>query len=437
MKPPSSDEFIELELSPKKMAATSEGCAVCGNVHGPNDDHSFNVHDDEIDEELLDPVSLVPIYDGVQFPTTKCSHSFSRFTIERCLRSKSECPLCKSHITLADMKPVTLMVKNILDKLKVHCPHDARHEHGCFKRCELPQHLSHCPTAPISCPIEFQGRKCMNVVKRGEMSAHMDICDLRSVVCSNGCESTICARDVPQHNCISFLKMQLADARKVSQERLAAMAKQLETSQSELTRLRELHGSCRPGKGKSTVTPSHASPAHASPAVDLSVLPTVTAHQLEQHPLGVFVFASWSFALCRANGPSSTMTRPADVMYLWAHGEDGLRSVGLMLGSIGWFNVHSSQAPYRFISRGDGSFRDDSSTRYRFAPDPIVAIPPVAILRTSCTVTFGNWRVAFQPQEIVVSNTQHDDNTCRLLLRCDEANSVCYEPSATDPFRPV
>ena len=66
----------------------AEECTTCGVAHEVPDAHDFKYVDDNVDEELLDPISLTPIVDGVLFPTTSCEHTFSRSTIQRALQQR-------------------------------------------------------------------------------------------------------------------------------------------------------------------------------------------------------------------------------------------------------------------------------------------------------------------------------------------------------------
>lgn len=92
-------------------------CTVCGENHEQRETHVFSyVNDGAIDIHLKDPISMEPIFDGQELP---CGHVFSSSIIRDWLRRDGSCPTCKQHVVEAQLKPVGLMFRNMLDALQV------------------------------------------------------------------------------------------------------------------------------------------------------------------------------------------------------------------------------------------------------------------------------------------------------------------------------
>eukprot|EP00048_Salpingoeca_helianthica_P021418 m.12164 g.12164 ORF g.12164 m.12164 type:complete len:344 (+) comp5962_c0_seq1:44-1075(+) len=134
--------------------ASSQLCRVCGVAHTGS--HVFQyVKEDEMNENLKDPLSLEPLLDAVELP---CEHVFSRDTIVPWLAQGHQCPLkCAGNVNESDLRPVGKVFRNLLDSLLVVCPF------GCeahVPRGELEIHLLHCARRqgaaahyPVSAPI--------------------------------------------------------------------------------------------------------------------------------------------------------------------------------------------------------------------------------------------------------------------------------------------
>ena len=151
-------------------------CDVCGVAHAEEEDHVFNYVDQQIDQDLVDPISFTPFFDGVIFPNTQCQNSFSRMSIIRCLRTNPKCPLCRNHISMNDAKPFPLPLKNMLDKLKVFCPHSKEH---IVPRVELKVHLTTCDSIVVLCQNTRGTEQCLQKITRGRMAEHQRVCRLR------------------------------------------------------------------------------------------------------------------------------------------------------------------------------------------------------------------------------------------------------------------
>ena len=97
-------------------------CYVCGNFHTEdNDAHEFTyvLSLEELqDLGYIDPLTLEPVYDPVNL-AEPCEHTFSRATIVRALTCKEECPLDRSPQNIKHIRKAPLLIKTMLDKLKV------------------------------------------------------------------------------------------------------------------------------------------------------------------------------------------------------------------------------------------------------------------------------------------------------------------------------
>ena len=405
--------------------SVESACPICGVNHNENEDHAFIMAEDSVDEDFLDPVSLAPVFDGVHFPTTDCRHTFSRFTIKRCLRLKNECPVCRTSITMSDMKPVSLMVSNILDKLRVLCPYDPTATHGTFKRGELSQHLRVCESGPVLCPLEFEGERCEQQMCRSELAGHMAACALRVVNCPLGCEGTLRARDQASHNCLQYLRMMLAKQSELLQERTARLESTtcaLSATQAELADVKRM-------LLRFQNTPS------ALAAITTMELQD-GAHQQRGGPGGVYAFGPWRFALCRQVDDTCDFERPTSVVFFWAVREGHVFSLSFILASNGWFNISCPSVPYRCIYSGNSRENELFSSQY--LPPAFAALPAAAAIADTSALRVGNWHISFifEPHmHIVVNNTQNTDNI-RVVLHCDARCSVVFEPYDSDPFAP-
>ena len=399
------------------------GCEVCGVEHTEREEHVFIMTEEAIDEELLDPISFAPIFDGVQFPNSKCRHSFSRFTIERCLRSKRECPLCKAPISMSDIKPVSLMVSNILDKLRVYCPYDPSATHGTFKRGELSQHLRVCVSGPVLCPLEFEGERCGQQICRSELAGHMAACELRVVNCPLGCEGTLRVRDQASHNCLEFLKQQVFKFRQqsaVSNERIIALEQEV------------------------AALSLRAYPLAAGRAIPESLrhtsgLPVISAQHMLSEPPGVIRLGQWCLALCREEdgGHCSLFGRPATVLFFWTQNEGEVCALSFIASSNGWFNVLAPSGERRTVWSSGSISRNAGGDEAEYVPDNVVAMPATAMLAVPAMVTFGNWTFNIGIEEegvIFVSNSDDTDPASRVVIRLNGPCHVHHEPSGANPF---
>lgn len=81
-------------------------CDVCGERHA-EDSHVFKYIDHEaIDDNLIDPITMAPIFNGVQL---SCQHAFSSHSITLHLKRDIACPTCR--VQISSIKPVTRLFR--------------------------------------------------------------------------------------------------------------------------------------------------------------------------------------------------------------------------------------------------------------------------------------------------------------------------------------
>ena len=91
-------------------------CSVCGVAHS-GEVHSFiYANEDQIHEEMKDPINHLPIYDPKDLP---CGHTFSIASIRAYLREHGECPIDHKNFKESDLSNPSASLKRILDALKV------------------------------------------------------------------------------------------------------------------------------------------------------------------------------------------------------------------------------------------------------------------------------------------------------------------------------
>jgi len=132
--------------------------------------------DRRVVEELLCPVcSLVPIKsdEPLQLP---CQHLFCRACIEEALSRKGECPLDRIPCSVEELQ-TSRPISNVISRLKITCEYA---EHGCPERievCSLDNHVEKCSYAPTQCT------HCGEVFTRRCLSSHEDECEKRPAPC--------------------------------------------------------------------------------------------------------------------------------------------------------------------------------------------------------------------------------------------------------------
>ena len=142
---------------------TSGVCAQCGVVHPLDASHSYRFVG-EVDGDLQCQICLNALQEPVDTP---CGHTFCFSCIRPYQRQRKSCPVDRKPLSRTELRPSTMLVRRLLDKLLVHCPmrENCREE---IKRSELEEHLkTRCPGMLVPCPradvcgCEFVGPRCM------------------------------------------------------------------------------------------------------------------------------------------------------------------------------------------------------------------------------------------------------------------------------------
>ncbi|KAF7228476.1 ligand of Numb protein X 2b [Nothobranchius furzeri] len=116
-------------------------CKECGQQHEGQDTHLYE-YQDEVDDELVCHICLQPLIRPMDTP---CGHTYCFHCLSNFLKEKDFCPVDRLRLQLHQCRPSSLLVRNLLDKLNVMCPHYAECQQQ-MQRCELQPHLhNRCP----------------------------------------------------------------------------------------------------------------------------------------------------------------------------------------------------------------------------------------------------------------------------------------------------
>ncbi|KAM4621605.1 ligand of Numb protein X 2b isoform 1-T2 [Polymixia lowei] len=116
-------------------------CKDCGQQHEGQDSHLYEYQDD-VDDELVCHICLQPLLRPMDTP---CGHTYCFHCLSSFLKEQDFCPVDRQRLQLHQCRPSSLLVRNLLDKLTVLCPHSAECQQQ-MQRCELQPHLhNRCP----------------------------------------------------------------------------------------------------------------------------------------------------------------------------------------------------------------------------------------------------------------------------------------------------
>lgn len=111
-------------------------CKECGQQHEGQDNHLYD-YQDEVDDELVCHICLQPLLRPMDTP---CGHTYCFFCLSNFLKEQDFCPVDRLRLQLHQCRPSSLLVRNLLDKLMVLCPHSEECPQQ-MQRCELQPHL--------------------------------------------------------------------------------------------------------------------------------------------------------------------------------------------------------------------------------------------------------------------------------------------------------
>ncbi|PWY97615.1 hypothetical protein BCV70DRAFT_202675 [Testicularia cyperi] len=167
--------------------------------------------ENQISAFLQCPICLGPFLDP--FVSEQCSHTFCRHCITIAVNGDSSsgqtdseevpaprCPSCRTPVRLDDFKPTALLIKNMVDTLRVRCPNKSK---GCTYICE--RHLLQGHVAK-SCEYEYvdqdfeEGKRCgcSEKVMRKDWHTHGLTCPKRKVTCET-CDQELCFDEMEEH----------------------------------------------------------------------------------------------------------------------------------------------------------------------------------------------------------------------------------------------
>ncbi|KAI3351645.1 hypothetical protein L3Q82_020475 [Scortum barcoo] len=116
-------------------------CKECGQQHEGQESHLYE-YQDEVDDELVCHICLQPLLKPMDTP---CGHTYCFHCLSNFLKDKDFCPVDRQRLQLQQCRPSSLLVRNLLDKLTVLCPHSVECQQQ-MQRCELQPHLhNRCP----------------------------------------------------------------------------------------------------------------------------------------------------------------------------------------------------------------------------------------------------------------------------------------------------
>ena len=148
-------------------------CDCCGQGHQPGKNHLYD-YPDNIDDDLLCGICQQPLVDPVDTP---CSHTFCYICLKGHLKMQKTCPAEQQLIREREIKPSSILVRKILDKLTVVCPNNGYCDQT-MTRSSLEVHLKyHCPGSYVSCPRGDSNGGCDYIGPRCQLEDHLWSCN--------------------------------------------------------------------------------------------------------------------------------------------------------------------------------------------------------------------------------------------------------------------
>nr|XP_029520857.1 E3 ubiquitin-protein ligase NRDP1-like isoform X1 [Oncorhynchus nerka]XP_029520858.1 E3 ubiquitin-protein ligase NRDP1-like isoform X1 [Oncorhynchus nerka] len=132
----------------------------------------------EVDEDLLCPICSMVLEEPVQAP--HCEHAFCNACITQWFNQQQICPVDRSVVTLAHLRPVPRIMRNMLSKLQIACDNAGFGCPATLRLDQLQSHLKDCehnPKRPVNCE-----EGCGLEMPKDEMCNHNCIKHLRGVV---------------------------------------------------------------------------------------------------------------------------------------------------------------------------------------------------------------------------------------------------------------
>lgn len=157
----------------------------------------------DVDEDLICPICSGVLEEPVQAP--HCEHAFCNACITQWFSQQQTCPVDRSVVTVAHLRPVPRIMRNMLSKLQIAC------DNAVFG--------------------------CSAVVRLDSLMSHLSDCEhnpKRPVTCEQGCGLEMPKDELPNHNCIKHLRSvvqqqqtRIAELEKTSAEHKHQLAEQV------------------------------------------------------------------------------------------------------------------------------------------------------------------------------------------------------------------
>ncbi|KAK8405018.1 hypothetical protein O3P69_001533 [Scylla paramamosain] len=148
-------------------------CRTCGQQHQPHEPHLYD-YIDEVDEDITCHICLQPLVTPLDTP---CGHTFCRPCLLSYLTVQQSCPVDRKPLSQQLCSPSSLVLKKLLEKLKVKCPNED-HCTSEMQRGDLEDHLKYrCPGNWVSCPHTTSG--CDYRGPPRSMSTHTASCPFK------------------------------------------------------------------------------------------------------------------------------------------------------------------------------------------------------------------------------------------------------------------
>ncbi|XP_028309042.1 E3 ubiquitin-protein ligase NRDP1 [Gouania willdenowi] len=147
----------------------------------------------EVDEDLLCPICSGVLEEPVQAP--HCEHAFCNACITQWFAQQQICPVDRTVVTLAHLRPVPRIMRNMLSKLQISC--------------------------------DNAGFGCAATLRLDQLQSHLKYCEhnpKRPVNCEDGCGLEMPKDELPNHNCVKHLRsvVQLQQSKISELEKTAA-----------------------------------------------------------------------------------------------------------------------------------------------------------------------------------------------------------------------
>ena len=146
-------------------------------------------------------------------------HYFCKECISEHLTRSQTCPTCRDELTTDTLRPVSRVVRNLLQQLQyTRCMYASRGCKSTVKHEDLLSHHEECGFAPVQCSHDV----CEVTVNKQDLGSHQENCEFRSVTCEE-CLEAMKKRDYGKHNCVlrkemDEFKHRLAEVWKVLRE---------------------------------------------------------------------------------------------------------------------------------------------------------------------------------------------------------------------------